>query len=856
MSKRFSKRIRKNHSESESILKSVQDKFSIFLRLLDRNNHVLEVMGDMEEKAQGEYLFDINYIRNCLSDIRFSVKEIISDMVALGGPRYEILRDRFSEIDAVVESVIPGQQPVKEDEFTVPFDRLNRTRALSVGSKNAQLGEMKTILKMPVPEGFAITASAYKHYVAANDLQRRITKRIEAVDIKSYDELVRISNEICNMIVSSPVPENLSEEIMLRHRQLVERAATDKFSMRSSAIGEDTLFSFAGQYASYLNVCPDELIDRYREILSSKFTPKAIYYFLSHSLSEAELAMSVGCTSMIDAASSGVVYTRDPVNPLEEVVLIHSIYGLGKYLVNGTLTPDVFRVSRDGYGVIASEIANKPIRLIMHPVRGTLEEVVPEDKQDEPSLSQNHIRQLAEYAVRLEKHYRGPQDIEWAVDQTGRLFLLQSRPLQVFKSRAESSLPDLTRYKVVASGGTTVCPGAGSGPIYHIVSHRDLPGVPDGAVLVAPSPFPGMITVIGKINALVTRVGGLASHMATIAREYRVPTLVGMENAPNLPQGQIVTVDANGRTIYEGDITELIKAREPEFESPEASSIYRALDKVLDLVSPLRLLHPTDDDFLPENCVTYHDITRYAHQMAMEEMFTSAREMEEKSPLGCRLKSEFPVNMNVIFIDRECPQPNGKDYVTEDDLQSLPMEALWTGIKEEGWPAQPRLVKPVRVMGTAMTARHRSDYSQSSFAILSRQYMILSLRMGYHFTTVEAMCTDETDKNYIQMQYKEGGASLDRRIRRIKLLTDILSRLGFVQQHKGDYLNTIFTYQEKSVICEKLRLLGRLLMMTKQLDMALSNDAVAQWYTEDIVKRLGLIGADGPTASNSNEESV
>jgi pyruvate,water dikinase len=626
--------------------------------------------------------------------------------------------------------------------------------------------------------------------------------------------------------------------------------------MRSSAIGEDTLFSFAGQYASYLNVNPDELIDRYREILASKFTPKAIYYFLSHFLSEAELAMSVGCVSMIDALASGVVYTCDPVNPDDETVLIHSIFGLGKYLVNGNLEPDVFSVSRDSGEIIKSTIAHKPVRLVMCHERGTREEPVAPEDQDKPSLNKEHIRQLTEYALNLENHYRGPQDIEWAVDRKGRLFLLQSRPLQVIKSPIETVSPDLSGHPVLMSGGTTVCPGAGSGPVHHIISHKDLPGVPSGAVLVAPNPFPGMITVISKINALVTRIGSLASHMATIAREYHVPTLVGLEDALDLNQGRQVTVDATGRVIYDGDIPELIEVRQPEFESLEISSIYRVLDKVLDLVSPLRLLHPTDQDFLPENCVTYHDITRYAHQMAMEEMFLSARQVEGKMAPGCKLKCKFPADINIFFIDRTYPDENGKTYITEDELDSLPMDAIWNGIVDEGWPAQPRLTRPVRTIGTALTdTKQPSLYSQSSFAIISRQYMILSLRMGYHFTTVEAMCTDEENKNYIQMQYKEGGATLDRRIRRVKLLSDILSLMGFVQHHKVDYLNSMLTYQEKGIICEKLHLLGRLLMMTKQLDMALSNDAVAKWYTEDIIKRLGLKNKSRSVSNPEDKET-
>jgi len=826
--------------ESSEILQAFQDKFSVFLDLLDRNNYVLEIMSDMEEKAQGEYLFDINYIRNSLSAIRAGVKDIIDNMISIGGDSYSTLKDRFAEIDGVVETLLPGNQPIMGDDFTLPFDRLNRNRALSVGSKNAQLGEIKANLGLPVPEGFAITASAYKYFVEANNLQERITRRIDSVDIKSNAQLERISSEIIDMVTTSCVPEDLSDAIMASYDDLSRRSRSHRFSMRSSAIGEDTLFSFAGQYASYLNVGVEQLIDRYREILASKFTPQAIYYFLSHSLSEAELAMSVGCVSMIDAASSGVIYTQNPIDPEDDAIIINSIFGLGKYLVNGTLTPDVFRVTRTGREIIERSIACKPFRLVMSSGSGTVRDTIAPEHQNDPSLTDDQLHLLVEYALKLAEHYRSPQDVEWALDQSGQLFILQSRPLQVIKDKGDQVEISMDDYSVLVSGGSIVCPGAGCGPVYHVTTAKDLPAVPQGAVLVAPHPFPGLITVMGRIEALVTKVGGLASHMATIAREYHIPTLAGIDNIADLPEGRMVTVDATGRAVYEGRQNDVIEARRPGFEILDTSGIYNVLDRVLDLVSPLRLLHPSDDDFKAENCVTYHDITRFVHQKSMEEMFISAQQVDRGKAIGYKLKSSLPVDMNVIYIDRAYRPPSRKGCVSENRLDSVPMNAFWKGVKEHGWPTRPRPAMNNTTMGTSMDDKERQFYSESSFAILSKEYMILSLRMGYHFTTVEAMCTPETSKNYIQIQYKDGGAALDRRIRRIKLLTDILSRMGFLHERRGDFLYSIISYQDFDAMMEKLRLLGRLILMTKQLDMALSNDAVAEWYTGDFIKKLGL----------------
>jgi pyruvate,water dikinase len=312
-------------------LRAIRDKFSHFRRLLDHNHQALEILGDMEEKSQGKYLFDLNFIRSRLADLRANVSEIIRCLVTLGGDRYQVLQERFTLIDDQIELVFPSNRPIREDAYCRRFDTLSRMNSYSVGSKNAQLGEMISKLGLPVPQGFAVTAWAYKRFIESNDLQNRISERIDSVDIRSFYDLVRVSGEIVDLIKASTVPNDLAEAIIEHARGLTTKAREARFSLRSSAIGEDTLFSFAGQYASYLNVRSDQLVRRYREVLAGKFTPQAIYYFLSHSLSESELAMSVGCVAMVDAAAAGVAYSRDPVNPVDDHVLVNAVWGLGKF---------------------------------------------------------------------------------------------------------------------------------------------------------------------------------------------------------------------------------------------------------------------------------------------------------------------------------------------------------------------------------------------------------------------------------------------------------------------------------------------------------------------------------------------
>jgi pyruvate,water dikinase len=348
----------------------------------------------------------------------------------------------------------------------------------------------------------------------------------------------------------------------------------------------------------------------------------------------------------------------------------------------------------------------------------------------------------------------------------------------------------------------------------------------------------------------VTRVGGLASHMATIAREYGVPTLVGVERALELPAGKLVTVDATGTAIYEGAHDELVEARRPEYDRIDEGTIYDVLGRVLDLVSPLRLIHPDDDDFRVENCVTFHDITRFAHQRAIEEMFLKATGIEDKAGVSLALESDIPMTMHILYLDREPPRSGKRTRISETDLDSRPMSAFWQGVKTEGWPrGRPKPEDEARSgwFRTTITKDSRGEFAESSFAILGADYMIVSLRMGYHFSTVEAMTSADMSKNFIRMQFNHGGATLERRARRVRLITDILRAMEFECQAKGDFLEATLAYKDPETIALSLTRLGRLTMMVKQLDMALSNDRIAAWYTRDFMKKLGLLDGSEKT---------
>ncbi len=837
----------KPESVSEIDPGTVQKKFRQFRALLTAHDHVMHIAGDMEEKAQGEYLFDLHYLRSNLAKLHAAVTEAIDLMLAMGGDQYRPLHKQREEIFRKIEQIIPLSRAIEEDEYTISFDRLDRDRAMSVGSKNAQLGEMKSKLGLPVPEGFALSAWAYKQFIDRNNLQDLINREINDLNIRSYDELTRRSERILAGFLAGRIPEEIIEASLASLEEITRKYPTDRFAMRSSAIGEDTLYSFAGQYASLLNVKREDLVHAYREVLASKFNPQAIYYFLSHAMAESELAMSVGCVVMIDAVASGVVYSRNPISPDDDNIVISSIWGLGKYLVDGRLTPDTFSVSRRDGTLKQVILANKEVRLGLAVDGGTREEQVEPELQHKPSITEAQIQELTRYAIQLEEHYETPQDIEFAIDREGTLFLLQTRPLRIASPpRAEVEI-DRSRIPKLSDGGVTVSHGVGAGQICLVRSQKDLQKVSDGCVLVTPNPFPGIITAMTRVRAIITRVGGVANHMATIAREYRIPTLGGYHSIDDLTEGELVTVDATGCTVYEGLQRELIDWRKQDHDLFSDIVIFELLKRVLQWISPLNLLHPHSPRFTIENCRTIHDITRFIHQRAIEEMFSEALASGDRHRADLRLKTDMPLRVRLLYLEPSPTNRAVKGEIPLERLGSIPMIEFWRGVAREGWPKAAPPPEAISMKGTTVARSGRRKvfrYRETSFAIIGREYMLCNLHMGYHFTTVEALCTNDPGKNYIRMQCGEGGASLEKRVRRINLIAAVAEHIGFENYSQGDFLNVSLSYHNEDEIREKLYLLGQLTMMIKQLDMALTNDDVAEWYRMDIMKRLELLDPD------------
>jgi pyruvate,water dikinase len=832
----------KKTEEKEKLKQLLKEKYLYFQRVLDENNRALSIMADLEEKFSGEYLFDMHYIQTNVRDVSEAVSEIIKNINALSDGKYSQLEEVYNQIREKIEKILISKIEIPETDFTIPLESLDKDSVLIAGGKIAHLSELKNILGIPTPEGFAVTSYAFIKFIEKTQLKEQISQILNSIDINKIESLNEGSRKIQELIINSEVPEEIANSIKSSYENLCRKLSKKcTVSVRSSAIHEDSDFSFAGQYCSFLNVPEEQILHNYKKVIASLFNTRAIFYYKTKGFAETEMVMAVGVLSMVNARAGGVMYSRNPNNPESENIIINAVKGLGKLVVDGTVTAETYVVNRKGE--IIEKLHGKQNKMIICKEQGDIEEIPLPDNIAQISLTDEEVLKLSNLAKKIEEYYESPQDIEWAIDEEGNIFILQARQLRIPEKKSETRLYLPTRikgYNILLEKGITACKGIGYGKAFVLKSEEELKDFPEGHVLVAKHTNPKYVVVMNKASAIITDVGSPTGHMASLSREYNVPTILNTEVATKtIKHGQDITVDAINCIIYEGKVQELIEAYSKIKEPFKETSLFKTLEKVLKLIVPLYLVDPTSEDFKPENCKTLHDITRFCHEMVMHEMFTMWNKYEESEIHAVPLLAGIPIG--VLVLDIEGGLKEGIKKATPEDIYSIPLKALLKGMQSMQWPGPP----PVDAKGFLEMVAHTvsipedelKETGKKSFCIVTKNYMNFSIRLGYHFSMIEAYAGENINDNYIKFFFKGGGAALDRRLRRVRLINEILKRMGFRVTVKEDVIDAILPKYDIPTIENTLEILGKLTAYTKQLDMVLFNDAVAQMYTDDFIKK-------------------
>ena len=825
--------------------------FGRFQSILAKNNQAMERIADMGDKLSGDYVFDRQYLITITQQITELVYKLIHDLNVLAPRKYYDLFASFERISTQIQQELEGKWTIPESGYVISYDSLSQDFSDEAGNKNAKLAEVRNILGLPTPDGFAVSTKAFEVFLESNGLRETIVALLQSWEDGGCHDTDRVSQTIQGWILQAKLPPELKQHLTRALDQLrVKTSGRDlTLAVRSSAWAEDAEQSFAGQFRTVLNVRLGELPNAYKEVVAGAYSPSALDYRRLRGGRIHEIAMAVGCQVMVDAKASGVLYTIDPAAPGKDTMLVSAVWGLGAPMVEGAVQADQFTLERTSPHAINSlKMVPKTRMLVPNPQGGTQWREVEEDRQYRPCLNPEQLRELAEMALLIERYFKRPQDIEWALDASGGLVILQARPLNI-KPQSRDMVRDIAEatqhYPVLLEGkGAVVQRGIATGKVFVVHSDEDLKEFPQGAILVAKQTSPRLARVMRKAHGIITDIGSPTGHMATIAREFRVPTVVNTGVATQVLQpGMEITLDATQNVVYSGMVTELCYYEFTEEEVFEESYEYRLLSRLLKRISRLNLLDPHDPNFTPAGCNTMHDLIRFIHEKAVDEVIqlgqSRRRDVDHQAK---RLVFDIPLGLVVLDIGGGIDAQAGQQEVTLEQIVSVPMRAFLRGLMERGmWNTEPMAVD----FGSFMSSLTRTFSSQlaspaqvgQNLAVISRQYLDLNLRLGYHFNIIDAYIAENPNDNYAYFRFLGGVTDAVRRSRRAKFIAEILERFNFRVEIHGDLVVGRIKKLEQAQMEDKMWLLGCLVGYTRQLDVRMHSEQHLDEYVEDFFQQ-------------------
>lgn len=475
----------------------------------------------------------------------------------------------------------------RENAYVLWFDELRRADVGLVGGKSSSLGELTSSVDVPVPYGYATTANAYRYFMEKTGQNKKIHKMFQELqDVEDSVELHEVCTKIRESICSATMPEDLAEQIGKAYEELAEKVGEENpfVAVRSSATAEDLPdASFAGQQDTYLNVTGrDMVIRKVKECYASTFTDRAVYYRAKKNFDHENVALSAAVQMMADAKAAGVMFTVNLATGADDSIMIEGSWGLGEYIVQGTVTPDNFVVDKDSLTITSRRINEKSIELIRKEGGDVEERKVEPERAKAQVISDEQIAQLADYAKRIEKHYGCYMDMEWAVDHKDRLWILQARPETVWskknkEKKSEEETVMTTDHNVLVKG-LPASPGMAAGKCHVITDPKDIDTFKEGEVLVTTMTSPDWVPAMKKAVAIVTDAGGMTCHASIVSRELGIPCVVGtksrsVEATGVLKTGQDITIDARNGIIYDGIVADLVKKGTPAAQAAGTAAV-------------------------------------------------------------------------------------------------------------------------------------------------------------------------------------------------------------------------------------------------------------------------------------------
>lgn len=822
----------------EEALTDLKFRYHAFRALLANNERSLDLVGEIEAgfkiMAAGGSKADSR-----IEELLHVTYEMVDGLNRMNGNRSENLYALHKRLSAQIRDILAQQVFAPEPPpLALSLHDVRPEMAGQLGGKAASLARLAAC-GLPTPKGFVLTLAASRLFFRFNQLDTLVPDRLRRLQARngSQAELTETAEAIGSLIAGSPLPPELEEALAAASERLgggIHKA----LAVRSSAVVEDQAeHSFAGQFTSVLNVVGLEpLVRAYKEVLASNFNSRSLAYRMQVGLPLLDFDMAVLFQEMAPASAAGVLYTVDPTDRERGRFLISAVPALGTLAVNGGAPADIYRLPRSDLNArVEREVAVKTVREVPVPGGGVRTEPVPEQERALALLSDDTVRALAGFGLLVEYLGDGPQDVEWAVDASDRIFLLQSRPLRLpGRRRPASGTPALPP---LLTGGAISSPGRGLGRARIVRSPADLDvSLDESAVLVLNQSLVEAARWMPVVRGAIVDLGNPGDHLSTVARERGRPMITAAAEATKiLKEGQWVLLDADRGVVLEAPAVvrdQLEKPTTARLNSNPVETTEKKLAPELEtlrqLIVPLNLTDAYGPTFSVMECRSLHDLVRYAHEAALMAMFTAGDELVEDHFSAVHWLDEgLPFHFFIIDLGGGLKPGPHPTRLHLDDVISMPMRSLWEGLSTPGlrWSTPPPSPSLSGLFTRTMTEQGGARaLGSSNFAIITRDYLNLNTRMDFHFAMIDTVCGPNARENYIRFRFKGGGTTAVQRERRARFIFTVLKSEEFFSDAQGDLVTASLAGIGQESAARKLIVLGRLLGFSRLLDASMRDD--------------------------------
>jgi pyruvate,water dikinase len=808
-------------SEVEAILsEGLRARHEALRDLLDRNGDLLELLAEVQLDLRLLVPGDPVVRTRTLQLLEATLLQV-ENLDLLSGGRYRRLYQVHAAIESEIRRVLgEGRQRLRSDPLIVPLAAGRPADQALVGGKAARLGRVAARLGERVPDGFVVTTAACARLLAHGQTSSRLRELMRRLDLAADPaRLAALAAEARRLVLEAPIPREIEEEIAERASETDSRRS---WAVRSSAVGEDGFFSFAGQFESLLHVPSPGLPSAWRQVVASSFSEHVIRYRVACGLFEVTTPMAVLFMPMVAARVAGVLYTRDPAHPDQDTMLVSAGPGSGGDLVGGVVDAETCRVSR----------VTLAVEERLAPASG--------DGGATTVLSEGELASLVRLGLEVEAALGEALDVEWAIEGAEPPVLLQARPLRAAVSPA--TLGDEPAASCLLRGGLTIVGGRAVGRAFVADTLTTAARVPDGAILVVPQAVPELGHLLPRIEGLVAEHGSLAGHLASLAREFGVPSVFGMRGArARLEGGETISLDAVEGTLYEGEAWPS-EGREARRRARELRSGPRG--PLHELILHLRLTDPASPWFRPGGCRSLHDIVRLCHERGVAALFEDGRWRDDPSRAGALRLRSAPLPDGIWVLDAGgglAPGDGGAKELASDRVLSRPFGALWRGMTTPGitWAGRRRvdLRGFASVVASSLTEADRGadTLGGGAYLILASDYLNFNARMAYHYAMIDAVVGEGPESNDVRFRFWGGGAGRVQRDLRAVFLAEVLQRSGFTVERRGDLVTARKQRQSSRASEEGLETLGRLMGCARQLDMLIHSEETVAAFVESFL---------------------